>query len=105
MVYPWSKTNWNLHFRGGCHINLVETDAVFAQDSQTRQTFQQNRARVSIVPADDSVEVPHQFEHLALGQWSANLGDFVAFALEQFVVRSWCVSKRRGGKEYACHEE
>jgi hypothetical protein len=76
-------------FRGGMgDVDVVEADAVFADDAQARERLVDDGGGDGVVAAEEGVELPGEFEHSRLGKRAALADDFNAELGEHVVVRA-----------------
>ena len=78
---PGGEEHGNLLLGGGLHVDLVDADAVLADDLQPGQGLVDDRAGDGVVAAEEGVEAAGQLQHAGLGQGSALADDFKAGAL------------------------
>ena len=91
-------------FGGGFHVDLVDADAVFADDLQARARLLQHPAGDHVVAADEGIDVADEFEGLRLAQGAAGADDFPAGVSQDPVMLAGSVLKGRRGKQDAFHD-
>ena len=86
-----SEEHGDLELRGAFDIDLVEPDAVFADDLEPREGFFDHGARDGVITADEGVKLAGEFEHAGFGQRSAFTDDFETGGGDEVVMPTWRV--------------
>ena len=81
--------------------SIFETDAILANDCEAGHGFREDGIGDDVIAAEETVELPREFQHPGLTERAAFKDNFVALGVEQLVMRAGSVLVARGGEENA----
>ena len=99
MIDAGGKEDGDFFFGGVFDIDLVEADAVFGNSLKAGERLVDDGGSDGVISTKKGVEVAGKIEHFCFGKWPASAYDLPVLRVEEILVCSRSILKRRRGEE------